>query len=650
MSISPRKLISEVLRQQNSKDYNYLLKFIYFFELKVPDELAAQHLAAQELGPMLFPLIVGPNSYTLSEPFSVESTPTQGGGLIVEENGIIQRTIKLEGNTGFKPRGLSRNGNVASLLYTKPQNRSYSRTLPWFTLDAISGQRHFQYLQDAVFRTYADLKRDPATSEGTYLIFHNPKDDEHWLVVPRDFTLTRSASSPVMYNYSIDLLVVDRAEAVYADFSEDQGLIDAVKNAVAMVKAGLALVSGAINDITALVGEITNFVKDIGKIIDGVTEIVEAAGNFANGLSALIESPYTLIESVTGLVDAAGETLEKFEDLGSDVKKFPDTVKQKFKQLGDGLDLIGAHPEVFENPAIALMRQVRAAQELASSTSRATLESAAASLAPASFSEVDALGTGITPGDVTSSRGELGIGRAVMRYTSSITIDIGQGDTLTNLAARYLGDARLWQQIAVVNGLRPPFMNDLASTPLDTDEPVFGGTLGVGAKILIPSFVKPPQNRPLLPVLGVRAEESSEDHLLGTDLKLERVGGRDGAPMYDFAVDVERGSVDIKTVSGVANISQSIISRISTDRGSDILYKKVGLRRVIGLHITPLDLELVHFRFRECINQDPRVSSVRSLTISSGEGSDPPDAIIVDADVELVGFTQSVNVRVVVGG
>jgi phage baseplate assembly protein W len=644
MAVSPLKLVLERLRQSAAQDSNYFRKMTYFFELRVPAEVAIAGIVSQ----FLFPLIIPPESYSMEEPFTLEATPTQGGGLYVEENGIVQRMIKLEGTTGFRPRFFPTGFTASGLI--SPEKQSYSRVLSNFVSVNISGQKHFQYLQDSVFRTYADLKRDPATSEGTYLFFHNQKDDEHWLVAPQKFGLTRAGDKSTLYRYSIELLVVDKAEAVDADFSEEQGLLDSIKGAINMVKSGLDLIAGAINDLTALANELTTLVKDFGKIIDTATTIVDAAGNFANGITALIEAPYTILESCNGLVDAAGEALEQFEAIGADVKKVPDTVKQKLRQISDGVDRIGTHPEAFETSSQRRLREIRDSQELSTSVSKETLDAAEASDPPSTLSEVESLGTAITPGDARSAKAELGIGRSVIQYTSAREVDVNQGDTLVNLSARFLGDARLWQQIAIVNGLQPPFINDLASTPLDTDEPVFSGTLGRGSKILIPSFAKPPEKQALIPVLGVRLEEPAEVHLLGQDVALEVVAGREGAPLYDMVIDTERGSVDAKTVKGLANISQSITIRLSTEKGSDILYKRLGLARVIALNVTPLDLETVRFRIREALGQDPRISAVRNLAFEADDENIITDALVVDASVELRGFSQSTSVRTTVGG
>lgn len=643
MAVSPLKFVQERARQERASDKNFFRKMTYYFELRVPQEVASGSRTS-----FLTPLIIPPESYNLEEPFTVDAVPTQGGGLYVEENGIVQRMIKLEGHTGFKPRNFGEYFSAGGLKTIK--NKSYSRELPYFIDTELSGHKHFQYLQDGVFRTYADLKRDPATSEDTFLFFHNPKDDEHWLVVPQKFSLTRSSDKPVLYRYSIELLAVDKADAVDGAFSEDKGLLDKIKDAPAMIKSGLDLAAGAVNDLTALTSELTNRIKDFTTIMDGVTTIIDAGSNFVNGLSTLVEVPYSFLNSTIERIEAAGELVQEIEDLGTDVSRIPDTVLHKLRQMADALHRIGTHPGVFETPAQQRLREIRRSQELATSVSDETLQEAAASAAPQTLTAVESLGTAITPGDVQSAQSELGIGRAVIQYTSALQVEVAQGDTLVNLAARYLGDARLWQQIAILNGLNPPFVDDLASTPLDSDDPALPKVLGRGSKVLIPSFGTPPERQPLLPVLGVENEEDAEVHLLGADLKLERVGGREGAPLYDLAINSAQGSVDLKTVKGVANMAQAVQTRLSTEKGSDILFKRMGLDRMVSLNITPVDLETARFRFREAITQDQRIATARNIIFETGTDSAPADAVVIDATLELQGFSQSYTVRADIGG
>jgi hypothetical protein len=344
MAQSLVNFVTERLRQgMAGGDNKFFKQFTMFFELRVPQEMAFFANTT-----FLFPLIVPPDSYSMSEPFTVEATPTQGGGLYVEENGIVQRIIRLSGTTGFKPRKLHSSG-TAVLMNATPDKKSYSRGLSGFApvIAAISGQRHFQYLQDAVFRTYADLKRDPTTAEDTQLIFHNPKDDEHWLVVPRTFDLERSAGKGPLYRYNIELLVVDKAEVVDQDFSEDKGILDAIADTIHDIKKAIDLAQGAINDITAVIAEVKGYVKNIATIIDGVSGVIDAAANFTQGISDLIQSPLAVINSLAGVIDATANFVDVAEQASDDIAKLPTTIKEKFRQMGEAIEKIGVHTEAF---------------------------------------------------------------------------------------------------------------------------------------------------------------------------------------------------------------------------------------------------------------------------------------------------------------
>ncbi len=632
MAVSPIALAKERNRQQSAQDQNFFRKFVYFFELRLSEEVAAPLR-----GPFLFPLALNPKSYTLEEPFTLEVTPTQGGGLYVEENGIVQRRIVIRGNTGFRPRILA--GNVAQLGISSPDRKSFARKLPTSVLVPISGQRHFQYLQDAVFRTYADLKRDPATSEGTQLIFHIPKDDEHWLVAPQRFTLERDAVDRVLYNYSIEMVVLDKADATFLNFSEDRGLLQTLKDGLRMVKSGVDLAAGAIGDLSAIQADVQSLVSDVGTVINSASTVTEAADSFIEGTTRLIETPVAQLERTVNLVDNSLQAVDNNEEAAPELRKVPAVTLQRMRQIADGMDRIGTHPELHEIATQRKVREFKDRQEVFSAVSAEDL--ADVRPAPTTVTEANNIGTALTPGDVESAEAELGVGREINNYTGAREVAVAQGDTLVNLAARFLGDASLWQHIALLNGLQPPFVIEMATTPLGLDEEAFPGALRLGDRVLIPNFSKPPTEQPLLPVLGARLEETAAQRFLGTDLALVDAGGREGAQLFDLEVDVEGGSVDFKTVSGLDNMSQALTIRLRTEQGTDVLYKKLGLPRVLGLNIVPVDVETARFRIVEAIEADPRVATVQRLDFLDSTD----DALVVDMDVELRGFTEGTNVQ-----
>lgn len=662
MSVSLMKFIKEKSRQRIMDDEDFLKRYLYFFEMRVPFEVATW---GGFFG-FLFPLILPPKSYTMTEPFTLESIPTQGGGLYVEENGIVQRMIRLRGTTGFKPRPLKVRLGDAFPAILDASKKSYGRELPELILDKISGQRHMHYLQDAVFRTYADLKRDPATAADTQLIFHNPKDRESWLVAPKEFTIDRDSGSPHTYNYSIDLLVLDKADVVKADFSEDKGIFDTIKDTLRSIKKGIDLMAGAINDLTALVSEIKSVINTIDDILDAATAVFDAVTNFVNGVTDLIEMPYTFVESLIAWTEAARGAVNSFNELATRARNIPDTIDQKLATLQDGAELVGSYPAAYERSVDTLIREKREQQESRRSLSDERKANAEAFGSPSTFDAYRNLGTQLTAGDVESAKGEITTGSLVRTYKSAREVVIEEGDSMAGLAGRYMGDARQWQYIAILNGLKPPYIDAQANAPLvggvgtgsvltgsatGADGAPFSKTLGIGSKILIPTNQISSLDLPILPVMGVKTTEPAEDQFLGTDFLLDSVGGNFGSSreLYDIPIDTENGSIDAKVVAGRGNMAQAIIIRMLTDRGTDSLYKQLGVQRIVSLNFTSLELAIARFRIIDAVSRDPRVSSVKHIQFQQGEEDNlvTADKLKIDLTVGVRGFAESQPIQVI---
>ena len=652
MSVSPIEFTKEKVRQAVTQDENFLKRLLYYFELELP--VLAAGVATGVSNRFVFPLILPPQAYTIDEPFSYNLTPTQRGGVYVEENGIMQRPIKIRGTTGFKPRLLKTFGGVggappgpvpATHVGINAQTKSYSRELPTVVASKVSGQRHFQYLQDSVFRTYADFKRDPATSKDTKLYFHNPKDDEHFRVIPARFGLDREKGQPTLYNYSIDLIAIDKADAGFDVDFDDKNILDHLQNALYMASLGLDLVSGAIDDMTAIQDDIATQLSNITVLIDGATNIATSTQDFVNGTEDLINVPYAYLISYAELADETAAAADLIED-------FPETIAATLRRMSDGFDMIGANPPSFESSNDSSMGNVRDQQELRRTVSQETQTEVLNTPGPTTVEELNELGTGLTPGEVTAAQGTMLAGGEIRKYRSARKVTVGKGDTLASLAAQYMGDARLWQYVAIANGLKPPFVDDQASTPLTdggADETPFGQSLGRGGKILIPNNSASPTDYPQLPVLGVRIEEDVDNQLLGIDAKLVTVNNvilGDSRARYDVEADVEHGSKDVKLVEGINNLEQVIALRIVTEFGTDPMYKNVGLKRIVGLNFDLADLANARFRLRETILSDARVSSIRNLKFSQNE--DALDKLITEMDAVPRGYSESRPITAIV--
>jgi len=634
--------IREQIRQQTADDADFYQKYLYFFELKTPAEVSTTGGWLN----YLFPLIIPPKSYSISEPFTVEVTPTQGGGLYVEENGIVQRTIRLQGSTGFKPRPLPLRLGAAKSANLDPSQKSFSRDLPETVLDKISGQRHFQYLQDSIFRTYGDLKRDPATAKDTQLIFHVPKDRESWVVVPQSFDLSRDSGSPFTYNYTIDLLVVDKADQLHMSYSEDKNVFDTIKDVLYTMKKGVNLVSGAIQDLTALVGEIKTVVSTAVDIIDAAGDIMDSVTDFVNGVSDLVESPLALVESTIEACESAQAALGAFNDLAETAKQMPSMIAEKFATMQDGLELFLLYPDVFSLSLTQIIANQLGLEDPLASLS--TTEQAATS-SPTTLGGVRNLGTSMTAGDVESAKGLSMLQQVFDEYKNGREITVMEGDTLSGLAAKYLGDARKWKYIAVVNGLKPPYVNEQANAPLSGGisgqaENPFSHAVGVGKKIIIPTNQASPKDSRIFPIAGAKPSDSTEIQYLGVDLALESNTNADGKSfeLYDIPITVDDGGQDFQVKKGLENLKQMVLIRIMTEQGTDSLYKRLGLQRVVALSFTPVDFAMTRFRVVDTLSKDARISSVKLNKFEQDM-----DQLQVDLDVNIRGLGEAQPVSII---
>ncbi len=643
------EFISEEIRKKATGDVRFTNLYTYFFELEVPAE-SVPELPSNKF---LYPLVVGPEAYSISEPFTLNKEVGQGGSLYVEENGIVARTISLSGTTGWKPRPL---GTQPSSLHARtPANRSFSRALrPTLGPDgfghvSLSGHAHFMYLQDAVFRIYGDLKNDPATAEGTKMYFHNPRDDEHWLVAPQSFDLDRASSRRTLYPYSIELLVLGPISFIDLSSTAEKSLLERLHDFLAMISGAIDLAQGAIADLTALAAEIGHFIKNITVLLGQVQSLITAAKAFINGATDLIQTPFAVLKSLRDLVDEGLSVVSDLNEYGSTFVNFPETALQPLREIGDALDIFGLHPGAFARPAFLELEAVVNRESLTSSVGATGLEEAAAAPAPTSFAELEATGTSPRTGDIYRARADetMGLRSALQEYPGAFQISLGQGDTLSNLAMRYLGDARLWRHIAVVNGMKPPFINDQAAAGTDLSVVhAFSGVLGVGRKILIPSKTKPVQERNELAVLGARLEAPAEEQLLGVDWALEPVSDEPNAQV-DIPVDVEAGSTDGKKVRGIACLTQGVTTRLNTEKKTDTLYPDLGVEPTIGAKGTVERKSIAQFRTMQAVLADPRIAAVRNLEATPLAAN--PDLVEVDMDAEVRGFAQGQGIRTVIG-
>ena len=177
----------------------------------------------------------------------------------------------------------------------------------------VSGQRVFEFLQQEVFRAYSDLCRDPATAQGAKLLFHNPRDQEHWQVEPMSFTLQRGPQSNYTYPFAIEMTVLGPAlPTALPMVSTDRGVLDRIRDTVAQVTEAMDNLRGAIDDLTSVQGSFHVLGQQVAGVIDSASYVVQAATSFVVGTQALINVPRA---AVFALFNACTDVCEVFASL-----------------------------------------------------------------------------------------------------------------------------------------------------------------------------------------------------------------------------------------------------------------------------------------------------------------------------------------------
>ncbi len=172
-------------------------------------------------------------------------------------------------------------------------------------------------------------------------------------------------------------------------------------------------------------------------------------------------------------------------------------------------------------------------------------------------------------------------------------------DTLQRIAARELGDASQWVNIALLNGLMPPY---LTSSPAQVSATV--ALAGSQLKVPAPLSQVPPT--------------ASPGSYFGCD-----VSSSGGFLRGD-------GSGDLAVVSGEANLRQALSNRVSVEKGQLLYHLEYGclVDQIRGARNTPTADHLAAFYVRSAILEDPRVSAVPTC-LAAGVG----DAIVAAAVV-----------------
>lgn len=287
-------------------------------------------------------------------------------------------------------------------------------------------------------------------------------------------------------------------------------------------------------------------------------------------------------------------------------------------------------------------------------------------------------------------------GIAFKMPVSKLAVPFPYGMTLERMALLYLGDANRWHEIAALNGLRAPYVDETGfKLPLTVNgsnnmlivadgsnlyprqtiwlssnnvkrekrhitrvEPIAKGeclvvvdgasdlakfTVAAGSVLeaFLPGTVNS-QQIIYIPSTNPVPEDPRTKQVPGVDEydDLLQVSGIDLllTPDGDLAITPDG---DCKLAYGLANIVQTVKIALSTERGSLLQHPSFGLSVPIGISTADVDPQQIVNATKKMFNNDPMFSGVRSAVVTK----DGP-VLKITLDVGIAGTSQFIPITV----
>lgn len=510
---------------------------------------------------------VPPKSFEITEPFASRVVPTQNSGMYVESHGIVVRSIRIQGTTGFRPNKLqSSNGEPAIIaqqgqLLASAPNRVGLKV----SENEITGHDDMIFLRN-IFRYYSDQVK--INTRRLVMVIRNNRDDDYWIVEPEDLKVNRASSSPFTYEYSINLKALARYKYLLTTEPKDplKILRDVRRTASRLQQYNNILV----NNILFL-GTQVNRAKALG--YSALNQTIGKATDVVRGVNTV----KTNAQDVPKLRQASIDYLDELNN----------AIQQLRQNSPAGDPLVRNLQRLYILTCHILGEQIvrdSIASNLTNTQNRINT----------AYSGSSVPGTGAK----TIAQGTVNI-----------------NENIRDISRRLTGNSDNWRQLVEINGLKPPYIS--------SDPALTNGVLAPGDAILYPSNNSRDVDPANIASASTNSPLENEDtgyfagpvvQSYGRDLRLK--SSMAGNQNYAADLDVNQNG-DISTIAGVQNVEQGILLKFSTERGELPKHSQFGAQYTIGTRMTNTSFNDFRITVIDTISSDPRIKEINSLKFNT---------------------------------
>lgn len=567
MGLNPVKIVSNaidtLINGAQLEDIRTGFNFGYVIELLDTSRSLGGIKDAEVIDTHVF--VLNPSSYTVSEPFTSTLTPAEDNTVNREENGIVMRTITLEGTHGVKQKRVTGFEGKQSA-------------------GAVSGHAHFLHLRN-MFRLYSDFKQgrinrhkrvsgfshvDPAN---VTMVFHSLREDDHFIVVPQSFETPRDQKSRNHYRYRITLTAVGETSRTV---EEDQGFFGDFDDALRDINEGFDRGRAFFVELNAAVDSIKDRVRDVEQTFNNVAQAFNEISRFVRNTTSFIPLTVDAVHSAAAQLEAAGSNFEAAigtNPTGAELQNV-----RLMRQTAAALNQIAMHPGQFGgSPSTSVQRLYQGEQNLTQDDLEQNTAGAGVGSRTRIRSSQGQLGVNTDPGDSFASE------------------NVKATDSLETIAQKY---GTTPEALIIANDLRPPYLAPGGGP----------GILAPGDPIVVPT-------RAVTTLTSTSPQKNSyltaEEALYGVDLELvETPAGK-----FDLGVDTVHGSESEALTRGTPNVIQGLKITLGTERGETRYVPGVGIRRTTGIKSGLHSMIMSSIVLRDAILSDPRVESIAENTV-----------------------------------